>query len=138
MQEKFLFLQAFSFLGYTKLSILMRSFKQLTHSLEHQKFIPPPSLKPNELKKAILVGKAIGRASKFTPWASTCLVQALTAQRILQKMAIPGVFYLGINRCENVDKELRAHAWSQCGKTIITGADGQETFTVVSAFKWTK
>jgi len=32
--------------------------------------------------------------------------------------------------------EDRAHAWTQCGDTIITGGGGHEEFTVLSVFGW--
>jgi len=75
------------------------------------------------------------RASAYTPWESACLAQSLTAQKMLRKRGIPGVFYLGAMKDEESKEKMKAHAWSQCGDTIITGGDSNE-FTILSVFGW--
>jgi len=136
-KEKKLFLEAYIMLGIMSVAILTISFKRLTRSLEHQKnkgeMIP---LCDNEMQTAISVGKAIMRAAAHTPWESACLVQSLTAQRMLQKRGIPGVFYLGATKDEESEEKMKAHAWSQCGEHVITGGGGHEEFTVLSVFGW--
>ncbi len=137
LKEKRLFIEAYLILGIMRAAILTISFKSLTHSLEH---LPNKKkvavLNEEDNTKAIAVGQAIMRAAAYTPWESACLVQSLTAQRMLQKRRIPGVFYLGVSKDNEIDKKMKAHAWSQCGSTIITGAVGHEEFTVLSAFEW--
>ena len=136
-EEKKLFVEAYVTLGLMRAALLLFSFKRLTRSLEQQKdigeMIPPGD---HKLKSAIEVGNAIMRAAAHTPWESACLVQALTAQRMLQKRGIPGVFYLGAMKEEG--DEFKAHAWSQCGDRIITGGKGHEAFAVLSVFEWGK
>ncbi len=136
-EEKKLFLEAYLMLGIMRASILSISFKRLTHSLEH---LPNKEeitvLNKEENAKAIAVGKAITRAAVYTPWESACLAQALTAQKMLQKRGIPGVFYLGAAKDVENKGNMKAHAWSQCGETIITGAGGHEDFTILSVFGW--
>ena len=34
------------------------------------------------------------------------------------------------------ETEMKAYAWSQCGEIIVTGAKGDESFMVLSAFGW--
>ncbi len=51
---------------------------------------------------------------------------------------IPGVFYLGAAKDEESKEKMKAHAWSQCGDTVITGDGGHEEFTVLSVFGWGK
>ena len=138
-QEKFLFLQAFILLGLMRAAILISPFKRLTRTLTHQKHIQTlTALSTQEQKLAILVGKAINRAAKFTPWESTCLAQALAAWKMLKKRNIPGAFFLGVCKDMETKAEMKAHAWSQCGETILTGAKGYEMFTIVSVFEWTR
>lgn len=138
-EEKKLFLEAYVTLGMMRTAILTVSFKRLTRSLEH---LPNKgemvALNNEENSKAIAVGQAITRASLYTPWESACLAQSLTAQRMLQKRGIPGVFYLGAAKDDESEKKMKAHAWSQCGETIITGGGGHEDFTVLSVFGWGK
>ncbi len=137
VEEKNLFLEAYYTLGKMRAGILTVSFKRLTRSLEH---LPQKEeiteLSEKETEIAILVGKAISRAAAYTPWESLCLAQSLTAQKMLQKRGIPGVFYLGAAKDEESKEKMKAHAWSQCGDTIITGGAGHEEFTVLSVFGW--
>ena len=138
-EEKKLFLEAYKMLGIMRAAILTVSFKRLTRSLEHlSKREKITSLTEKELQTAIMVGQAIMRASAYTPWESACLAQSLTAQKMLQKRGIPGVFYLGAAKDEESEAKMKVHAWSQCGDTIITGGSGHEKFTVLSMFKWEK
>jgi len=136
-EEKKLFLEAYKMLGIMRAAILIVSFKRLTRSFEHlpskEEIIP---LNEKELQTAIMVGQAISRAAAYTPWESACLVQSLTAQKMLQKRGIPGVFYLGAAKDEESKEKMKAHAWTRCGDTIITGESGHEAFTVLSVFGW--
>ena len=136
-EEKKLFFEAYVTLGMMRSAILTVSFKRLTRSLDHGvKKKELTKLDETEMKTANLVGKAIMRASAYTPWESACLAQSLTAQKMLQKRGIPGVFYLGAVKDEESEDKMRAHAWSQCGDVIITGGKGHEMFTVLSVFRW--
>jgi hypothetical protein len=138
-EEKKLFLEAYVTLGVMRAAILTVSFKRLTRSLEH---LPNKeeltALNDNEISIATAVSQAITRAASHTHWESACLAQSLTAQRMLQKRGIPGVFYLGVTKDEESEEKMKAHAWSQCGETIITGGEGHEEFTVLSVFGWGK
>jgi hypothetical protein len=138
-EEKKLFLEAYMMLGIMRAAILTISFKRLTRSLDHQKSKGETiHLSDNEMKTALSVGQMITRVAAHTPWESACLAQSLTAQRMLQKRGIAGVFYLGVAKDKNVEEKMKAHAWSQCGDVILTGAKGHEEFTVVSVFGWGK
>lgn len=136
-EEKKLFIEAYITLGMMRSAILTVSFKRLTHSLEHTaKKKELEKLNEEEMQIAKLVGQAIMRASAYTPWESACLAQSLTAQKMLQKRGIPGVFYLGAAKDAESKEKMKAHAWSQCGDAIITGGGGHEAFTVLSVFGW--
>ena len=136
-KEKKLFMEAYVILGMMRAAILTVSFKRLTSSLKHSAdkkgSIP---LNDKELQTAIMVGKSIMRAAAYTPWESACLTQSLTAQKMLKKRGIPGVFYLGAAKDADSEQKMKAHAWTQCGDTIITGGGGHEEFTVLSVFGW--
>ena len=138
-EEKKLFLEAYATLGMMRAAILTISFKRLTRSLDHSaKEKEITALNDEEMDIALKVGQAITRAAAYTPWESACLAQSLTAQKMLQKRGIPGVFYLGVMKDEESKEKMKAHAWSQCGEKIITGGSGYEKFTVLSVFKWRK
>jgi len=134
-EEKKLFLESLFWLGYYRAAILLFSLKFLTRHLKHY---PPnatidqsPSME--KIHKAVTIGNMIALASRITPWQSACLVQSLSAFRMLKKRQIPGKFSLGVLKSST---EMKAHAWTSCGECIITGESGHERFTVVSIFVW--
>ena len=138
-EEKKLFVKAYLLLGVMRAAILTISFKRLTRSLEHSnERVDVETLNEEQLQTAIMIGEAIERAASYTPWESACLAQSLTAQRMLQKRGIAGVFYLGVMKDGSLKEKMKAHAWSQCGDTIVTGAKGHEEYTVLSVFEWRK
>lgn len=138
-KEKNLFMEAYYTLGIMRAAILRVPFKRLTRSLEHQaKKSELSQLDEKQVQTALSIGKAIQQASAHTPWESACLAQSLTAQKMLKKRGIPGVFYLGVAKDEESKEKMKAHAWSQCGDAIITGGGGYEEFTVLSVFGWGK
>jgi hypothetical protein len=134
--RKKLFLEAYMTLGIMRAAILSVTFKRLTRNLYHAATEAEPK-KVTEAQRFLSaeIAKAIRSAAANTPWESACLVQALTAQRMLRRRGIPGIFYLGVMRDKGVEEKMKAHAWSKCGDLVLTG-DGYEGFTVLSSFSW--
>lgn len=83
-------------------------------------------------KKTNRVKDAVSRCSRFAPWKTKCLVDAVTAKLLLQWYGIGSTLYLGVDKDEN--NKLIAHAWLKCGEKFITGRKGYHKFTVVSSF----
>jgi len=136
-EEKKLFIEAYIVLGKMRMALLTLSFKSLTRSLIHSPYQKETLLlTPSQEKIAQEVGETIVRASRYTPWQSACLVQSLTAQKMLEKRGISGMFHLGVSKNKETPQQMKAHAWTQCGKSIITGKEGHKAFTVVSVFSW--
>ena len=138
-EEKRLFLEAYITLGVMRTAILTVSFKRLTRTLEHSKNgISTDEPSEQQIRQAKQIGDIILKAAGSTPWESACLAQSLTAQRMLQKRSISGTFYLGVMKDDTFEGKMKAHAWSQCGDEILTGAQGHKKFTVLSVFRWEK
>ena len=135
-EERRLFLEAWLTLGVMRAALLTRPFKELTRSLG-QSATPQgfPGFEGPGDPRALRIGTAVRRAAAHTPWESACLVQALTVWKMLERRGIPGLFYLGVRRGE-AGETMAAHAWSQSGEAILTGAAGRERFVVVSVFGW--
>ena len=137
--QKRLFLQAYRLLGAMRFAILTLPFKRLVAGLEvHREVDEQAPLDPESLATAHQIGWAVCKAVQFTPWQSTCLVQVLAAQRMLQQRGIAGAFCLGAATGSGEDQKqvLSAHAWLKCDKEFITGEPGYERFTVISTFSW--
>jgi hypothetical protein len=138
-EHKSLFLQAWSGLAAVRLELRSRSFKELTAGLTlHRPPFEPLGLHAEAMEQAQRIGWAVRAASRYTPWSSTCLVQVLAAQRMLQKRSIPGAFYIGAAPGNGAPDKvgLAAHAWLKCGEQFITGEAGHQHYTVVSTFSW--
>lgn len=139
-QDKLTLAHAYLLLGYFRLAVITVSFKRLVSGLNHHPLTATPApVDPAQAEDAARIGYLVGAAARFTPWQSRCLTQVLVVQHLLARRAIPGQFYLGVRRgCEHTDDPtgLSAHAWLQCGDTIVNGAAGHQAFTVVSTFSW--
>jgi hypothetical protein len=138
-KEKVFFMEAYLTLGIMRGAVLTIPFKRLTKSLRQSTNNKHAQLVGDtQMETAVTIGRVIMKAAVHTPWESTCLAQSLTVQRMLINRGIPGVFYLGVAKDETAGEKMKAHSWSQCGETIITGEIGHEDFTVLSAYKWEK
>ena len=135
--EKRLFIEAFFLLGLMRALILMVSFKRLTRDLTHATdHLDQAALTDSQRHTARTIGRIISKAAGNTPWESTCLTQVLTAQRMLSKRNVPGLFFLGAKMVGTGKEKLEAHAWTQCDNLIITGEPGHELFRVLSVYGW--
>jgi len=94
-----------------------------------------PSFSPLQLETADAIGRAVRAAAGRTPWPSSCLVQVLAAQRMLQARSIGGAVYIGAAK-QGERSEFGAHAWLKCGTVFVTGEAGHEAYTVISCFSW--
>ena len=138
-QHRKLFLQAYLVLGKVRYSLLRRPFKKLVAEMDVSRdAVVQAPLEPSARATALAVGWAVRTAASFTPWESTCLVQVLAAQRLLQKRGIAGVFYIGARNtgARDVGSGFRAHAWLKCNGEFITGESGHQKYTVISSFSW--
>ena len=137
--KKYLFIEAFITLGIMRAGILTITFKKMTNHLtmhKELKVLPILSKKENILVREL--GQSIRHASIYTPWESACLAQSLTAQRMLARRNIAGVFYLGVCKDDNSSSKMKAHSWTQSGAYILTGKIGHNAFTILSIFSWEK
>ena len=75
---------------------------------------------------------AIELMSRYTPWESKCLVQAITGKLFLRQRRIENTLYLGVAKTQ--EESLIAHAWLRSGDDIVTGVCDSKEFTVVAKF----
>ena len=144
-QRQRLFLEAWGALGSARLALRATPFKQLVAELTlHRGPVEAPAVGPEASEQARRIGWAVRAAAVYTPWRSSCLVQVLAAQRMLQQRLLPGAIYIGASLEQGPGEDaspetnygLDAHAWLKCGDAFITGESGHERFAVVTAFSW--
>ncbi|URJ48412.1 lasso peptide biosynthesis B2 protein [Paenibacillus polymyxa] len=78
------------------------------------------------------ISHAVELASRYTPWRSSCLVQAAAAMTLLGRRKLDCTLYLGT--AKNAAGRLAAHAWVRSGPIYVTGKREMEAFTVVGIF----
>ena len=130
-QDKLAFIKAFIYMGYFRAFILFIPFNKLRKRMGKVKVESPQDVDNECYKKAVRIARIVGIVSYHTPWESKCLVQALTAQRMLKSKGISTTIYLGVRKEGN---EMKAHAWLRCGEYYVTGGALREQYTVVAKF----
>ena len=119
-----------------RLAILTLPFRWIAPFLGHytQNTEMTPLISEQQQQLARQLGTTIKIVSRYTPWESACLVQALLARFALSWHRIPHIAYLGVNKPQATDQALAAHAWVSAGQCFVTGGNGHQSFTVVSSF----
>lgn len=126
------FLQAFIYTGIYRAFILFVPFSKLKKRMGNHNNESPMEVDIVSYRVAREVRWAVTQAARHTPWESKCLVQALTAKRMMKNKGIPTTIYLGVKK--NNDNEMIAHAWIRCGSYYITGGHNRVGYAVVAKF----
>jgi hypothetical protein len=137
-KEKLMFGEAFFRLGWARAMVLWMPFSRLASRLGIPMFEEFRYSHPNQ-ELLDQIASSIRRASRYTPWQSNCLAQALAARSMMQARGISSTFYLGLATPGHTPSgQIEAHAWLRCGDRLLTGGRGSIRFTVVAAFSDTK
>ncbi len=131
-RDQRLFMEAFCLTGVVRLTILLLPFRWLAPFLGKHMMESPTKEGVVKLAAAQRIGRVVETVSRYTPWESKCLVQAIVGKIMLRQRGINNTLYLGVGR--NEGKSLVAHAWLRCGERIITGGRGRERFAMVGKF----
>ena len=130
-KEKFDIIQTFFYTGVYRAFILFVPFNKLRKSMGKHKQESPDKIDNDTYRIARIIASRVMFVSAKTPWESKCLVQALTAQKLLKNQGISTTIYLGVRKEGN---EMKAHAWLRCGDYYVTGGTIRDQYTVVAKF----
>ena len=125
-------IKVFFYTAYFRAFILFVPFNKLRKRMGQVKSESPKEVEIDIYKEAKRIAWIVNKVSKYTPWESKCLVQALTAQKMLKKQEISTTIYLGVRKDEN--GKMIAHAWTRCGEFYVTGGANRNGFAVVAKF----
>lgn len=131
--ERTLLLEAVLLLAIARMAVIIIPFRRLAPSLGDQTISAGEVIRPGKLHIAQDAGQAVRSAASHTFWISNCLPQALAGYWMLKRRRIPATLFLGVAK-EAGKANISAHAWLRCGDMILTGAEGHEQFTVITAF----
>jgi hypothetical protein len=137
-QNQLLLLRLWLMLGRTRLTLLQRGLSHFTAGLTLcQGVSDAGDLPATQLERARQLGHLVAIAARYTPWYSSCLVQVLVLKQLLARQHIPGHFSLGVRKAGVEEAAaIGAHAWLQCGDSIINGAMASRDYTTLSTFGW--
>lgn len=125
--------EAILYLAAARITLVLIPFNRLAPHLgvrelqSSETFAAPP-----ERAQAMQTGREVRTMSRFVPWDSMCLAQALAAKWMLERRGIVSTLYLGVAYDEH--RKMLAHAWLRSGTVFVTGAPQHEKFTVVASF----
>ena len=125
------FIQAFTYEGMYRALILFVPFNKLRKRMGKHKKESVETVDIEVYKEARHISWVVTLIASKTPWESKCLVQALTAQKMLKNKGISTTIYLGVRKEGN---EMKAHAWLRCGEYYVTGGAIRDQYTVVAKF----
>ncbi len=107
------------------------------HGSKLHKFLGTPGeteeveyTEPRDRGNIFYVYDRVKRVAHRVPWEGRCLVQAMTAQRLLKKYGLKSTLYLGAGRDPEDKTKMAAHAWVRCGTVYVCGGDGRDYATV--------
>lgn len=116
--------------GLYRWQILKRPFEKLSSKIgTFQKETEVKEFDENLIRD---VQFSVVGVCNHTPWESKCLVQALTAKKILNRYGLPCTLYMGV--CKDEKDEMIAHAWLRCGNIFVTGGIGHLYYTITGMY----
>ena len=131
-QDQCLVGQAYLLLGLARLAINTVPFSRLATRLGAQQEESSAAVPPHHIEQARRTGWAVSAASRYTPWNSNCLPQAITAKYLLHRRGIDSTLYLGT--AFRARTQLEAHAWLRCGSIYVTGGAARQRFEPLGVF----
>lgn len=132
IQDKLLLIEALFYTGVARLAMVSTSFKILRKLMGEYNKNKVSELSQQEHILIFKVKWAVLLVSKYTPWKSECLVQALAAQRMLKKRNVNSTIHLGVGK--DMHSNILAHAWLKCGGITVTGESKEGFFKEVAKF----
>ncbi|EOU1702928.1 lasso peptide biosynthesis B2 protein [Clostridium perfringens] len=130
-KSKIMFVKAFILCGFYRFIILNVSFSKVKKLLGEKGKESEFEIDIDNYKIVKEVSFIVKLASYNTPWESKCLVQAMTAQKILNDKGIKTTLYLGVAKEKN---NMVAHSWLRYGQMFVTGGNGDLNYKRVGCF----
>ena len=136
LREKLWLTFLYPYSGIIRAATLLLPFNQLAKLLgHHSQNVQLSSLATEEeYLRASRIGRITEITSRYTPWKSKCLVQAIMARTLLGYYGIPYVFHFGAHITGDSKESMKAHAWVKVGPRIITGRKGHKSYGIVATY----
>lgn len=129
LKQKLMIPKVFVLMAYYYRQVHGRPFSELAPKIGTLGFETPVETSPRD---AWLVHELMESMMRRIKWKDSCLIRALTAKKILNRMGHSCTLYMGVRKVEG--KAMDAHAWLRCGKLTVTGGEIKEAYTVTAVF----
>ena len=129
LRQKLLIPQIFVLMAYYKNRVHRHPFSELAPKIGQLGYETPIETSP---RNARLVHELMESMFRRIGWKDSCLIRALTAKKLLNRMGERCTLYMGV--CKREGEGMTAHAWLRCGKLIVTGGEIKDEFTVTGVF----
>lgn len=129
LKQKLMIPMVFLLMAYYKRQVHGHPFSELAPRIGTLGHETPIETSP---RNARLVHELMEAMFRRIKWKDSCLIRALTAKNILNRMGERCTLYMGVQKKEG--EGMTAHAWLRCGKLIVTGADSMAGYTVTAVF----
>ncbi|WP_010415135.1 lasso peptide biosynthesis B2 protein [Citromicrobium sp. JLT1363] len=96
-----------------------------------------PLASPAAVDRAIAISSAVQIASRYTPFRSDCVPQAIAGQFLCRALNVPSALHFGVgNRVASAvsGESMQAHAWLVVGPIFVTGGRSFKTHTTTACF----
>lgn len=133
--SKKMFVMNFFLGGVANIGIQFLSYKRLSGYFGQScKMLTASTLISQEqMQQALVIKRSISLMSRYTPWHSNCLCQALVAKFWCARYKLPYLLFIGLAKNGHLPIQ-EAHAWITTGPITISGGDGLETHHVIGTY----
>lgn len=129
LRQKLLIPQIFVLMEYYRFRVHHRPFAELSPKIGTLRLETPLVKTP---RNAWLVHEMMNAMFRRIRWKDSCLIRALTAKKLLNRMGEKCTLYMGVRKLDG--EPMTAHAWLRCGRLIVTGGESRSGFTVTAVY----
>ena len=129
LKQKLLIPQILVLMYWYKFRVRHRPFSEVAQNIGRLGYETP---REPSSGNAWLVHDLMEAMQRRLQWKDSCLIRALTARKLLNRMGERCTLYMGV--CKLEGQPMEAHAWLRCGRLIVTGGDSMAGFTVTAVF----
>lgn len=129
LRQKVLIPQILVLMTYYRFVVHHRPFSELSPKIGTIHFETPVTRAGSN---AWTVHELMNAMFRRLRWKDSCLIRALTAKKLLNRMGERCTLYMGV--AKEGSSAMTAHAWLRCGNLIITGGEIRSRFTVTAFF----
>ena len=129
LKQKLMIPRVFVLMAYYYYRVHKRPFAELAPSIGRLGYETPVESSPRE---AWMVHELMESMFRRLKWKDSCLIRALTAKKLLNRMGHRCTLYMGVRKRDG--RGMEAHAWLRCGKLTVTGGEIKAEYTVTGIF----